>query len=107
MCVVRIEGLYSFLNYWFEDIYGELDEKLIDSKGFELIKHINSSIDGVQEDEKKNEKTQKLAYVSTKVRVFPSSQKKKILLISFKRKQNNWFYYFLFFFRRKYKHRSL
>lgn len=35
----RVEELYRFLNSWVPQLYGELDEEAIKTRGFELIQH--------------------------------------------------------------------
>lgn len=35
----RVEELYRFLNAWVPQLYGELDEEAIKTRGFELIQH--------------------------------------------------------------------
>jgi hypothetical protein len=36
---IRVDELYRFLNAWVPQLYGELDEEAIKTRGFELIQH--------------------------------------------------------------------
>lgn len=37
--IYRVDELYRFLNAWVPQLYGELDEEIIKTRGFELIQH--------------------------------------------------------------------